>query len=58
MDKDLANHGVLVFHRTPELAILVGGVVEEAAQAASTRPRSAVRSRSRPGFAPRRCSAL
>ena len=30
----LANHGVLVFHRTPELAILVSGVVEEAAQAA------------------------
>ena len=30
----LANHGVLVFHRNPELAILVGGVVEEAAQAA------------------------
>ena len=29
----LANHGVLVFHRTPELAILAGGVVEEAAQA-------------------------
>ena len=29
----LANHGVLVFHRTPEMAILVGGVVEEAAQA-------------------------
>lgn len=29
----LANHGVLVFHRTPELAILVGGVVEEAAEA-------------------------
>ena len=29
----LANHGVLVFHRTPELAILVAGVVEEAAQA-------------------------
>jgi L-ribulose-5-phosphate 4-epimerase len=29
----LANHGVLDFHRTPELAILVGGVVEEAAQA-------------------------
>jgi L-ribulose-5-phosphate 4-epimerase len=29
----LANHGVLVFHRTPELAIRVGGVVEEAAQA-------------------------
>jgi L-ribulose-5-phosphate 4-epimerase len=28
----LANHGVLVFHRTPDLAILVGGVVEEAAQ--------------------------
>jgi hypothetical protein len=25
--------GVLVFHRTPELAILVGGIVEEAAQA-------------------------
>src|ERR1035438_1654395 len=30
----LANHGVLVFHRTPELAIMVGGSVEEAAQAA------------------------
>lgn len=29
----LANHGVLVFHRTPELAIMVGGAVEEAAQA-------------------------
>jgi L-ribulose-5-phosphate 4-epimerase len=29
----LANHGVLVFHRTAELAILVGGVIEEAAQA-------------------------
>ena len=29
----LANHGVLVFHRTPDLAILVGGVDEEAAQA-------------------------
>jgi len=29
----LANHGVLVFHRTPQLAIAVGGVVEEAAQA-------------------------
>jgi L-fuculose-phosphate aldolase len=30
----LANHGVLVFHRTADLAILVGGVVEEAARAA------------------------
>ena len=30
----LANHGVLVFHRTPELALLVGSVVEEAAMAA------------------------
>jgi L-fuculose-phosphate aldolase len=29
----LANHGVLVFHRTPELAVMVGGVIEEAAQA-------------------------
>ncbi len=29
----LANHGVLVFHRTSDLAVLVGGVVEEAAQA-------------------------
>ncbi|MGC2191612.1 MAG: class II aldolase/adducin family protein [Candidatus Dormiibacterota bacterium] len=28
----LANHGVLVFHRTPDLAIIVGGIVEEAAQ--------------------------
>jgi ribulose-5-phosphate 4-epimerase/fuculose-1-phosphate aldolase len=30
----LANHGVLVLHRTPDLAILVGGILEEAAQAA------------------------
>jgi L-ribulose-5-phosphate 4-epimerase len=30
----LANHGVLVFHRSADLAIVVGGVVEEAAQAA------------------------
>ncbi|MCI4354565.1 MAG: class II aldolase/adducin family protein [Thermoplasmata archaeon] len=30
----LANHGVLVFHRSAELAVLIGGVVEEAAQAA------------------------
>ena len=30
----LANHGVLSFHRTTELAVLVNGVVEEAAQAA------------------------
>lgn len=29
----LANHGVLVFHRTPELVVMIGGVVEEAAQA-------------------------
>jgi len=29
----LANHGVLVFHRTPDLAIMAGGVIEEAAQA-------------------------
>jgi len=29
----LANHGVLVFHRTPDLAIMIGGIVEEAAQA-------------------------
>ena len=29
----LANHGVLVFHRTPELAVMLGGIVEEAAQA-------------------------
>src|SRR5947208_2523121 len=28
----LANHGVLVFHRTPDRAILVGGVVEVPAQ--------------------------
>jgi L-ribulose-5-phosphate 4-epimerase len=34
----LANHGVLVFHRTPELAILVNGVVEEAAQAGINAP--------------------
>ncbi|MCU1615678.1 MAG: class aldolase/adducin family protein [Frankiales bacterium] len=30
----LANHGVPVFHHTPDLAVLVGGIVEEAAQAA------------------------
>ncbi len=30
----LANHGVLVFHRNVDLVIMVGGVVEEAAQAA------------------------
>ena len=30
----LANHGVLSFHRNAELAVLVNGVVEEAAQAA------------------------
>ena len=29
----LANHGVLIFHRTPELAIQVGSIIEEAAQA-------------------------
>jgi L-ribulose-5-phosphate 4-epimerase len=29
----LANHGVLVFHRTPELAVQVNGFVEEAAAA-------------------------
>ena len=29
----LANHGVLSFHRNAELAVLVNGVVEEAAQA-------------------------
>jgi ribulose-5-phosphate 4-epimerase/fuculose-1-phosphate aldolase len=29
----LANHGVVVFHRSPELAILVVGVVEESAMA-------------------------
>jgi len=29
----LANHGVLVFHRSPDLAILAGGIIEEAAQA-------------------------
>ena len=29
----LANHGVLIFHRTPDLAILAGSVAQEAAQA-------------------------
>lgn len=29
----LANHGVLIFHRTPELAIQIGSIIEEAAQA-------------------------
>lgn len=29
----LANHGVLVFHRNPDLAITVGSIIEEAAQA-------------------------
>lgn len=32
----LANHGVLVFHRTPEQAVTVLGVVEEAARDAIT----------------------
>ncbi|MFN8616744.1 MAG: class II aldolase/adducin family protein [Dehalococcoidia bacterium] len=32
----LANHGVLVFHRNPEQAVMIGGVVEEAARAAMT----------------------
>lgn len=32
----LANHGVLVFHRTPEQALTVLGVVEEAARDAIT----------------------
>ncbi len=32
----LANHGVLVFHRTPEQAVMIGGVVEEAARDAIT----------------------
>jgi L-ribulose-5-phosphate 4-epimerase len=32
----LANHGVLVFHRSPELAVIVGQILEEAAQAAIT----------------------
>lgn len=30
----LANHGLLIFHRTPDLAVMALGVVEEAAQAA------------------------
>ena len=30
----LANHGVLVFHRSAALAVQVGGIVEEAAMAA------------------------
>ena len=29
----LANHGVLVFHRTADLAVMVNGIVEEAAAA-------------------------
>lgn len=29
----LANHGVLIFHRTPDLVVMTGGIVEEAAQA-------------------------
>jgi L-fuculose-phosphate aldolase len=28
----LANHGVLVFHRTPPQAVMIGSIVEEAAQ--------------------------
>lgn len=28
----LANHGLLVFHRSPDLAVLIAGVVEEAAR--------------------------
>ena len=53
----LANHGVLVFHRTPELAIMIGGVVEEAAQASINAAPSAARSRFRRRCGRRRCSA-
>jgi len=42
----LANHGVLVFHRTAELAIAVGSIVEEAAQAGINAAALAARSRS------------
>jgi L-fuculose-phosphate aldolase len=30
----LANHGLLVFHRSPDSAVLVAGVIEEAARVA------------------------
>ena len=53
----LANHGVLVFHRTPELAILVGGIVEEAAQAGLNAGSIGGRWRSQKNFGPRLCSA-
>jgi L-fuculose-phosphate aldolase len=52
----LANHGVLIFHRTPELAVLVGGVVEEAAQAAINARALGGPSRSRPTSGPLPCS--
>ena len=52
----LANHGVLVFHRTPELAVQVGGIIEEAAQAGINAAASADRSRSLRNSGPRRCS--
>jgi L-ribulose-5-phosphate 4-epimerase len=53
----LANHGVLVFHRTPELAILVGGIVEEAAQAGINAGLGGPVEVPRRHCAPRLCSA-
>ncbi len=47
----LANHGLLVFHRTPDLAIMVNGVIEEAAQAGITASQIAL-------IAPRRSPPL
>ena len=53
----LANHGVLVFHRTPDLAIMAGGVSRRRRRRASTPAASADRWRFPKSSAPRRCSA-
>jgi L-fuculose-phosphate aldolase len=52
----LANHGVLVFHRTPDLAVMVGGVVEEAAQASINAKALGGPARSRTSCGPPRSS--
>ena len=52
----LANHGVLVFHRSPDLAIWSEGSWRRPRRLASTRPRWAARWRSPRICGPRRCS--
>ena len=53
----LANHGVLVFHRTPDLAILAARSSRRPRRRASTPPAWAGPSKYRRTCGPRRCSA-